>query len=252
MESYLNGAGDARVAAAPHRLRPGYPPQIDAWLRDELRLRARKTVVDLGAGSGLFTHLLAETGTRVVAIEPDADLRANIARRDAHVRVIEGRAEALPLAPRSVDALVCAHSFHRFATPGALAEIRRVLKIGGRLGLIWNFRNGATPFVAALEALISAFAGEASRPASQDWRRLFPAPGFSPLSETAFDHLDDGPPESVVVAPILAMRAVAALDEAERERVAGLARDILARHGMVGLRVAVPYRTLAYACERIS
>src|SRR5215510_14639686 len=53
----------------------------------------------------------------------------------------QGSAERIPLADASVDAVVCAQSFHWFANVNALSEIRRILKTGGVLGLIWNVRD---------------------------------------------------------------------------------------------------------------
>jgi SAM-dependent methyltransferase len=251
----LHPGADAGFAAGADLYvsgRPGYPPDIDRWLRDDLRVKACKTVVDLGAGTGIFTQTLAETGAAVIAVEPVAQMRARLRQDLPNVRVCEGRAEALGLADRSVDALVCAQSFHWFATPAALAEMRRVLKIGGRLGLVWNVRDLTAPWVAALDALISAYEGDVPRYHGGRWRQAFPAPGFSPLTETAFNHAHEGPPEKVVIDRLLSTSFIAALDDAERERVADLARAILAKHKIVGLRVAFPYRTLAYACERIS
>ena len=65
-----------------------------------------------------------------VALDFDSDLN--------QVRLLAGVAEQMPLAPASVDVLVCAQAFHWFATPAALADMHRVLKPGGRLGLVWN------------------------------------------------------------------------------------------------------------------
>lgn len=48
------------------------------------------------------------------------------------------------------DALVCAQAFHWFATEVALGEIHRVLKPGGRPGLVWNVRDESVDWVAAI------------------------------------------------------------------------------------------------------
>ncbi len=56
-----------------------------------------------------------------------------------------------PVASGAIDAVVCAQSFHWFATPAAVAEIHRVLKPGGVLGLIWNQRDESVSWVAELE-----------------------------------------------------------------------------------------------------
>ncbi len=55
--------------------------------------------------------------------------------------MVDGTAEAIPLADASVDAVVAAQAFHWFRAEEAVAEIHRVLKAGGGLGLIWNARD---------------------------------------------------------------------------------------------------------------
>ncbi len=72
-----------------------------------------------------------------MAAEP-SEWRAEIAEHTPGVRVVGAAAEALPLSDGSADALICAQSFHWFATPGALREFHRVLRDGAGLGLIWN------------------------------------------------------------------------------------------------------------------
>ena len=56
------------------------------------------------------------------------------------MKTLAGTADAIPLPDESVDAVVCAQSFHWFATPQALAEIQRILKPGGKLGGVEHAR----------------------------------------------------------------------------------------------------------------
>jgi ubiquinone/menaquinone biosynthesis C-methylase UbiE len=100
----------------------------------------------------------------------------------------------MPLADRSVDAVICAQCFHWFANTQALAEIRRVLKPGGALGLVWNIRDATVPWVARLIAIMAPYDPGAPDYESQEWRKLFPAAGFSALQERQFANpLPDGP-----------------------------------------------------------
>jgi SAM-dependent methyltransferase len=71
--------------------RPDYP---EALLED---LPRAALVVDLGAGTGKFTRLVARTGARVVAVEPQAAMAAHIAS-GASVDVVVATAEQIPLA----------------------------------------------------------------------------------------------------------------------------------------------------------
>ena len=77
--------------------------------------------------------------------------------------------------------------------------MRRVLKPGGALGLIWNVRDERVDWVARITALIAPYEGDAPRFGSGRWRDAFPAPGFSELKERRFPHAHVGPPERVIV-----------------------------------------------------
>lgn len=232
--------------------RPDYPAALSAWLHGTLRLGPGRAVADLGAGTGKFTGLLAATGTSVTAIEPVDAMRARLAASLPGVSALAGSAEAIPLPDASLDALVCAQAFHWFSTPAALAEIRRALKVGGRVGLVWNVRDESVPWVAALTAIMAAHEGDAPRYHTGAWRRLFPADGFGPLHEEAFAHGHTGTPDRVVLDRVLSVSFIAALAEPEREKVATRVRDLIARTPELAGRAEVtfPYRTHAYWCER--
>ncbi|TGD99832.1 class I SAM-dependent methyltransferase [Methylobacterium nonmethylotrophicum] len=234
--------------------RPDYPAALTAWLRDGLRLGPGRSAADLGAGTGKFTALLAATGAAVAAIEPVEAMRARLAASLPGVTALAGSAEAMPLPDASLDAIVCAQAFHWFATPAALAEIRRVLKVGGRLGLVWNVRDEATPWVRALTAIMNAHEGDAPRYHTGAWRTVFPAPGFGPLHEAAFPHGHTGTSEQVILDRTLSVSFIAALPEAERARVTQEVRYLIARTPDLAGRAEVtfPYRTHAYRCERVS
>ena len=107
--------------------------------------------------------------------------------------------------------IVCAQAFHWFANPAALAEIHRVLKPGGMLGLIWNVRDESVAWVAALTRIMAPYEAGVPRYHSQEWRRLFPAEGFGPLRERHFPNSHSGPAEEVIVERILSVSFIAAL-----------------------------------------
>ena len=125
-------------ADAYERGRPSYPPEAITLLTAELELGPGRRVLDLGAGTGKMTALLAATGADVVAIEPVAAMRERLVARLPGVEALEGTAEAIPLPRGSVDAVVVAQSFHWFEAPVALAEIARVLRPHGGLALVWG------------------------------------------------------------------------------------------------------------------
>lgn len=117
-------------AAAYERGRPEWPEE----LLEALPLGPGAEVVDVGAGTGKLTRLLARRYARVVAVEPDGRLRELIPAGEAAA----GSAEALPLADASVDGAFAAEAFHWFDHARAVPELARVLRPGGVLAVLLN------------------------------------------------------------------------------------------------------------------
>lgn len=234
------------------RGRPDYPAEVAGWLNNTLNLRPGKTVVDLGAGTGKFTRRLIETGADVIAVEPAGAMRAKLAEISG-LNILEGNADAIPLTDVSVDAIICAQAFHWFATKTALAEMARVLKPGGVLGLIWNTQDSSVPWVKALGDITSVYEGDAPRFRSGKWSEAFPAPGFAPLQQEKFANLQTGPAEHVIVDRMLSISFIASLPAAERDAVAARLRAVVASEPTLRGKpaISVPYLTFAYSARRL-
>jgi SAM-dependent methyltransferase len=139
------------VADSYDRVRPGPAPAAVDWL-----LPADCDVaVDLAAGTGLFTRALAGRAGQVAAVEPDERMRQVLKARSPGVRVLDGRAEDIPLPDGCAGAVLVSHAWHWFDAKRAVPEIARVLTDGGRLGVLWTSRDRGHDWVAELDVIRS-------------------------------------------------------------------------------------------------
>jgi SAM-dependent methyltransferase len=130
------------VADVYERSRPEYAPDALAWIARRLRL---DRVLDLGAGTGKLTRVLAARYRDVTAVEPLANMRAMLERVVPDVTALAGSAERIPLDDGSVDGVFAAQAFHWFDKSVALPEIARVLRSGGMFAIVWNQGNDDLP-----------------------------------------------------------------------------------------------------------
>lgn len=133
------------------RYRQRYPgDEILERLREWCGLTAEWLVADIGAGTGMVAEIFLENGNRVLAVEPNAEMRAVCERmreRWPRLEVIDATAEETTLADTSVDMVAAGRAFHWFDKERALAEFRRILKPGGWVTLlaIDRSRDGSDP-----------------------------------------------------------------------------------------------------------
>ena len=174
-------------------------------------------------------------------------MRARIAPHE-RLRVQAGTAEATGLSSGSLGAIVCAQAFHWFSSRATLDEFARVLKPGGRLGLVWNVRDESVDWVAKLTRIVAPYEGDAPRFWKQTWREAFPHPALGPAHETVFEHEHVGPPAQVIVDRFMSVSFIAALPADEQARVRAQIEALIASHpalrGREGLRF--PYQTRAF------
>jgi ubiquinone/menaquinone biosynthesis C-methylase UbiE len=127
-----------RIAADYDAVRPEYAPEALARAVELLELGPDARVVDLAAGTGTLARPLAERFPRLVAVEPDDEMRAVLAARSPGVELLAGAAERIPLPDDSADAVFVGDAFHWFDGPEAVAEILRILQPAGGVALLWN------------------------------------------------------------------------------------------------------------------
>ena len=229
------------VAAEYAAQRPGYPTDAAAFVLGE---RPRR-VLDLGAGTGLLTEVLVASGHQVVAVDPSAEMLAQLSARLPDVATVVGTAERIPLPDDAVDAVVAGQAAHWFDVEPTARELRRVLRPGGVVGLLWNSRDRRVPWVGALDELLSAETRDhaADQTVVDDFARALAA---------TEDHLESGIVQTVtpaqVVAGIGTRSYVATMDAAQREAFLGRVADLLATHPDTRGRelLELPYVTVAH------
>jgi ubiquinone/menaquinone biosynthesis C-methylase UbiE len=244
--------GFSSCAATYSRGRPDYPPELVTWLRQTLELAPGKKALDLGAGTGKFTRLLLHTGADIVAVEPIDAMCAQLLQDVPGVAALAASAQSMPLAKESLDVVVCAQAFHWFASLDPLREIGRVLKAGGKLGLVWNVRDESVDWVAAITRITAPYQGDTPRFHSGEWRQLFPSPQFTELEETAVRYRQLGSAQQVIVDRTMSVSFIAALPDAERAQVTARLNELIASRPELNGRgsIGFPYLTRAYRSTR--
>jgi ubiquinone/menaquinone biosynthesis C-methylase UbiE len=227
-----------RIAAEYDDVRPDYDPESLRRAEEVLGLSGVSRVVDLAAGSGKLTRPLAARFAEVVAVEPNEDMRAVLARRSGDVRVLAGTAERMPLPDDFADAVFVGDAFHWFDGTAAVAELERVLRPRGGVALLWNhwWSDGDDRMVNTLEPPLPAEAQAlfdevyfnsgraAARAEMAAPLEAFADGPFEPLSEEAFSRSTvlSG---AEIVDLYATVSAVASLPPAERNE---LKRAVLA------------------------
>ncbi|HEX5116636.1 MAG TPA: class I SAM-dependent methyltransferase [Pseudonocardiaceae bacterium] len=151
-EHARRAASFGTVAPAYAEHRPTYPVAMVDWALAPVRDAADLAVLDLGAGTGKLTEVLAGMGLAVTAVEPDPAMLAQLRARLPGVPALRGPAEEIPLPDDSVDAVLVGQALHWFDLDRAMPEIHRVLRPGGVLVSAWNGYDDRVPWVARMSA----------------------------------------------------------------------------------------------------
>ncbi|MFN8157114.1 MAG: class I SAM-dependent methyltransferase [Candidatus Nanopelagicales bacterium] len=239
--------GAAASSYADHR--PGYPREAVAWVLEGAR-RPVRDVADVGAGAGALTRTLAGMAESVTAYEPDAAMLDELQARVPGVRAVVSRAEQLPAADASLDAVLVAQAWHWFEHAAAAAEFGRVLRPGGVIGLLWNVRDTRVPWMAGLQQIIGGedsmrMVAESSqdlseRAGTEEIREFLPA-----VERASFAHTVPLTPEQLLglVSTYSYVRLSPRADQLYAE-----VRELLATHPDTAGRdvIEMPYVTATY------
>jgi ubiquinone/menaquinone biosynthesis C-methylase UbiE len=166
--------GFGRSSELYDRARSEYSDASVQRLLKHLNIKPGARVLELGAGTGKFTGKLVGAGLNVTAIEPSAEMRGILKRNWADVHVVDAVAEELPFPTQYFDAVFAATSYHWFLPDKVYAEVARVLKPEGGLGLLWTSWAGDTPdWYQAIRKLMLPFEAGTPRYKHMKWREPF-------------------------------------------------------------------------------
>ncbi len=200
--------------------RPDYPEALLAELPEAA------VIVELGAGTGKFTRLLARTGARVIAVEPQPAMAAHIPTAP-NIEAVAGTAEQVPLPDACADLVCCATAFHWFDYARATAEILRIARPGAHLALIWNLRDAREPWVADVNRLLDAYRSGPHRWASGQWRTILGDVRFELVRESEHPFVHRMPPRGIVDR-VLSSSFIAALPPSEQDTVRQEVLEVIA------------------------
>ena len=220
-------------AAAYERGRPSYPPEAIDWL---LPANARD-VLDLGAGTGKLTTRLVERGLSVIAVDPIAEMLEVLRSALPDTPALLGTAEHIPLPDNAVDAVLVAQAWHWFDPERAVAEVARVLRPGGRLGLVWNVRDDRLGWVKEFSRIVGL---EHDRVVSPE----LPAP-FTDVEHHRVEWTNYVTPQALI--DYVASRSYCITSPADvRDRTLEQVRELLATHPALANSggIAMPYITV--------
>jgi SAM-dependent methyltransferase len=221
-------------AAAYERGRPSYPPEAIDWLLPP----GARDVLDLGAGTGKLTTRLVERGLDVVAVDPIAEMLELLSSALPDTPALLGTAEQIPLPDNSVDAVLVAQAWHWFDPERAVAEVARVLRPGGRLGLVWNTRDERLGWVKDLGRII----GHENDPFTEEVS--LPEP-FTDVARRHVEWTSYLTPQALI--DLVASRSYCITSPAEvRTRTLDQVRELLATHPALANSsgLALPYITV--------
>lgn len=218
----------------------------------------REVLVDLGAGTGLFSRALAGLAARVIAIEPDDRMRAVLRARSPGVEVIAARGEAIPLPDASADGIFASSAWHWMDADQAVPQVARVLRDGGRFGLIWTGRDRDAPWLRADDWFREVardgdpFSADTSRGRGSRHSPVPPdAAPFTNIETRTFRFTRRMSPSDLVGMLTTYSRVITASPEV-RERGRARAADALARAFPGATKIDVPMWSRCWRADRVA
>jgi len=241
--------------------RPSYPDEVVSYALEQARKSESEKirVLDLAAGTGKFTSLLAaKPNTEVAACEPSegmiTQLLAHLKEKQLSVKVYHGTAQSIPVPDESFESVCVAQAFHWFDNIESLEEISRVLVPGGSLTCLWNLESAREPWVAELRELYEVYDESIPQYRKGTWRNVFKTPKaltlFSPGNSKFFNHSQNTTPDKIWLR-VLSKSYINVLSADEQNALKRKVEDLLEKYNLNNKQcIEIPLETEVYTAKK--
>ena len=176
------------------KYRPSYPKEVYSWLAKQFDLKSKKTIADIGSGTGFLSKLFLEQNHTVYCIEPNQTMRMAAEEYLAgypNFYSIDGLAETTRLDAESVDWVIAGTAFHWFDSEKSKIEFKRILRTPGFCCLVWNVRNKEqSALLQDYENLILTYSADYQQSSAQTFDQTISSDFFNPydMQTASFDN----------------------------------------------------------------
>ncbi|XP_060555435.1 uncharacterized protein LOC132716226 [Ruditapes philippinarum] len=221
-------------------------------------------IVELGAGTGLFTRKIMEKfkdmpKIRYLATEPSDEFLSVLKQRSPSVDTLICSATKLPFPENSVQNIICAQCFHWFANKESLTEIHRVLVPGGRLCKYRLFlpkhffkkMNDAGEKL--VEGVLTLYYDDTPRKINETWKNVFDNCSLFRCVERRYLAGIDGMKgdKDFVLNHFTSISVIARLDPRRKEEAVQKFRAVLDETFTDDVEINIPFKSDFYCTEKV-
>ncbi|XP_031552157.1 uncharacterized methyltransferase-like C25B8.10 [Actinia tenebrosa] len=218
------------------------------------------TILELGAGTGMFTKVLVEAlkgfpKIRIIASDPQLLMLEKLKKNIPGIEAMQFLAEKIPFPDESIDIVIAAQCFHWFANAQSVAEIHRVLVPRGTFGMIWNSRNQGVDWVVKTQKIIAPYLRRDNNPNNLDNTWMEPIKSSQLFGELQGNNdlcLDHEGSADNIINTIMCISSITKCTDEEKKDIKSKILDVLTNHpDLKGLtKFKLPYIVPIYWCTK--